>query len=627
MDQNARNSLIGLAALLLAVTVFPLACGGDGDNFQRAEVAELGIEEPSAGQIDLELPPDEDRAQVQSPPITLRNTGLADLRVTRLELLNTPASLVAWSRTEESCTMDSDCDQSNGEQICLQAANCVAVGLPEAPLTITPGDGVVIETLIRRGSTEIECPEAPADIEPEFAEFYCGELVVETNATNNAGNVENGAARIVFLRPNTSGRISVNPQFIEFDNVQPGSSASQEFSIQNTGSTPLTVEQISITDRGNFFSITGSTSFPTVIESDENETWTLSLEIPSSATPEEYEGFTDLVIDSSAGSSTIPVNVTAEAAASPDITISQSTLKFDQQTSQTITIESTGETTLIVNRLRVDPSEAADFYTFEYQGNDVTDSFPNTNIARGDSIDITVNFDASASTESSVGILTIGHNVRAKNNRSEVILLGDAGDVPIARVYPIGFTFLADESNTADRTFVLRNIGTAPLDVSAVNLMFVQGSDAEFTVTGIPANIPAGGIATGMVNFQGANASPDIGNAVFTTNDDVGELLLSIKDVTSSGEVIVPQVTPLFANDARVGRTASFTAADTTPAESAGNALWTLLERPAGSEVFFFVANEELSFVPDVAGTYRFSLLVAANDREAEEIYELTVVE
>lgn len=616
---------MGLVALLFAILVFPMACGGD-DNIQRIEVPELSIVEPESGQINLEPPPDEDREQSQGT-ISIRNTGLATLRVTRLEMVNTPERLARFDRTDQSCSVEADCE---GGQICLATGTCVELGLPATPLEFQPSDGIDLEFVLQRGSTEIICPEAPAEIAPEFEEFYCGEVIIETNAQNNAGVVENGRARILFLRPDTSGQIAVNPEFISFQQVQPGTSDSQDFSVQNVGSTPLTVTQISVTDAGNFFTITGDTGFPAVIEPQENATWTLNLEIPADAAPEDYVGFTEMIINSSAGNSSagnIPIEVSADAAAAPEVTISESTLKFDQQASQTITIQNTGSATLIVSRLKVEPNEASAFYSFEIEGNDVTDTLPPQNIAKGDSLDLTINFDSTASTESSVGILTIGHNAQAQNRRSEVILLGDAGDVPIARVHPLGFTFLADPDNTSTRTFVLRNIGTAALDVSALALNFNQGSDAEFTVTGVPANVPPGGISTGTVTFTGANASPDVGSAVFATNDDVGEIALGLRDVASSGEVIVPQITPLFANDARVGAQLGFTAANSTPSESSDNALWTLLERPAGSEVFFFVANEELSFTPDVAGTYRFSLLLNDNQRESEEIYELTVVE
>lgn len=623
-----QSLLLGFAALAFAA-MFWSACGGDS-NVQRREVPEFSIDGVTSFQFELSLPPNDDQEEVQTPGMTLRNTGLTTLNVTRLELLNAPERLVSWSSTEQSCSMDSECE-GEGEQICLNNQNCVKLGLPETPFEIREGGGVPIDFLLRRGSTELVCPEAPPEIDQGFADLYCGELIIETNADNQSGVVENGNARIVFLRPNLSGEIAITPTFIEFEEVQPASTSSREFSVQNVGTQPLTIEQIAVSDRGAFFSVSGGSELPVVLESQQNETWTLNLEVPSDATEDEYTGFTDLEVISSAtnpSAGIVPVSVSAEASAAPDIEFSQEVLKFDGSSTQTLTIENTGSATLIVNRLNVQNEAARPFYSFEIDGTDATDQFPQQNVPRGESIEVTINFDRpGGNADSSVSALTVGHNVRAKNQRSELLLLGDAGDVPVARIHPQGFTFFAEAGNSSTRTYVVRNIGTASLEVTSVMMEFNQGNDAEFTISGVPMTIPPGGFETGTVSFDGANATPDVGNAIFATNDDVGELRLGIKDVTSSSDAVIPVVRRDFANDARVNTTLQFSAADSEPASSASNAIWTLIERPAGSEVFFFNVGETMSFVPDTVGTYRFSLIVSQSQREAEVVHDVEVVE
>ena len=99
-----------------------------------------------------------------------------------------------------------------------------------------------------------------------------------------------------------------------------------------------------------------------------------------------------------------------------------------------------------------------------------------------------------------------------------------------------------------------------------------------------------------------------------------------MKDIDSAGEAVTAVITPGTTNDVRVGATALFNASASTPAGVATSGLWTLLERPAGSTVFFSLTGEELRFVPDKAGTYKIALLTSANQREAQVTYDLTVV-
>jgi hypothetical protein len=279
--------------------------------------------------------------------------------------------------------------------------------------------------------------------------------------------------------------------------------------------------------------------------------------------------------------------------------------------------------------MTVTPAAARQFYRFEIDGVDVTTNFQTVNVAKDATKDITVIFNRPAgNTASAVATLQLNHNDRVANSRSEVTLLGDAGDVPIARIYPQGFTFQAAVGETDTRTFVIRNVGTADLVISDATLNFSIGdiSGSEFQISGHLGTIPPGGLKAGTVTFTGTNAQEDIGAVVFASNDATAMLELGIKDVISASPEVTAVITPASTNDAVVNRVASFSATDSTPEDATVGALWTLVSRPAGSSNFFFTTGPELQFVPDQAGEYRFVMLINKQLRESEASFTLNVV-
>ncbi|MEZ4461083.1 MAG: hypothetical protein R3E66_15440 [bacterium] len=217
--------------------------------------------------------------------------------------------------------------------------------------------------------------------------------------------------------------------------------------------------------------------------------------------------------------------------------------------------------------LSVTPASARPFYKSFIGGTEVTTNFPTQNIAKGTSVISEVRFERPAgNTDSSVGTLQLRHNDRNANNLTEITLLGDEGDVPIARVYPQSFTFLAADGNSATRSFVIRNIGTADLVVTGTSYSFTTGSDAEFTVSNVAGTIAPGGLKLGTVTFAGANASPDVGLVIIESNDESAQADIAVKAIDSPAEAITPVVTPNSTNDIRVGNTAVLNATASTPA-------------------------------------------------------------
>lgn len=611
-----------LLALTMAATI--AACGSD-ENLQRVEVPELSIED-SDGFYNIELPTVDDKPLKQNAIIKVRNTGKAPLKVTRLEWVAKPDRLFALGAAGSSCETDAQCGE---DELCL-SSSCFALGLPATPFEVEPALRRDFEFVISKGGDELVCPAAGAEVPLEYTNTYCGELAIETNATNDSGVVVGGKAHIYFLKPSASGRIVVQPEFMEFQNIQPGSQASQEFSIRNTGMQGLTIHQFSFANLSAYLSVTAGPDLPTEIAPDTSKSWTLSVDVPATATPDQYEGFTSLDIESSAinaNEGNIAIQISAGAGSAPAIDLSATSLVFTDASEQILTLHNVGDATLQVSSLSVTPASARAFYKFLIGGTDVTSNFMVQNVAKNSSLDLTVRFERPAgNTDSSVGTLQIRHNDHALNNLSEVTLLGDEGDVPIARVYPQGFTFLAADGNNEERSFVIRNIGTANLELSGTSFSFSTGSAAEFTVSDIAGTVPPGGLKSGTITFTGGNASPDVGLVVFNSNDSSGQTDIAVKALDSTAEAVAPVITPATTNDIRVGATATFNATASTPAGVGTSGLWTLLDRPAGSDVFFTLTGEELQFVPDVAGTYKIALLISSNQREAQVTYDVVVV-
>ncbi len=618
--------MIKRSMLMLLGAAVLFSCSDDG-NIQEELIPQLSIE-GTEGSINLQLPRTDDRPAKQANSVIIRNTGQAPLSITNLEWLAKPTRVDAIGASGSECTDDSQC---GGGEACL-APTCVSLGFAQTPIEVEPGLRYDLEFLVTTGSGELDCPAAPEGTPEEFLNSFCGAFQISTNAINSGGLVENGSATIYLLRPSSSGQIEITPDFVEFQLVQPGVPQTRDVSVRNVGSETLTVTEIFIASMREFVSVGGETP-PVEIEPGTSNTWTVTVSVPEGTDPSEYEGFTELTVNSTAvnnlSGGKIPVQISAGAASAPLISVDPTTLTFDQADRQTITISNDGDATLQVTSLTVTPASTRAFYKWEVDGTDVTNNFQTINVPKGETKDIVVVFERPAGNEdSAVATLQINHNDRISNSRTEVTLLGDAGDVPIARIYPTGFTFQAAQGEISTRTFVIRNVGTADLEITDEDLQFSVGdeSGAEFQVSGHLGTIAPGGLRSGTVTFTGANATEDIGVVIFESNDPNTSIELGIKDVVAAAAPVSAVITPASLNDGKVGVVASFSANESTPAQAITNALWTLTSRPAGSNVFFSATGAEMQFVPDVAGEYTFSMLLSSELRESEATFTLNVV-
>ncbi len=597
------------AALFMGATV----ANGCGSDFGETGAPGLSISSPQG--LELRLPDDEDRPQTQVS-IELRSTGSDDLTVTEVSLLNTPSRIQLLGERGGQCSSDADC----GDGICFPAnGTCGQLGGKPTPFDVIANTIATIDLVILKGPREINCGEAPEGTPSQFVEGYCGELRVATNAVNSGGFVEEGAATFYLLAPQGSGQISVNPSFLEFLGVSQNYTDSRSFTVSNDGQQPLTLNGISVEDRSNLFEISPS-NFPLTIEPGTAETFDLTLSVGGDEVNLNFD--TDLNFDSSAANvAPFLIRVSEGEGASPRIVASPQALVFDQETTQPLTIENIGEATLTVNSLTVQPAAVRDFYSFEVGGQ----PFASLAIPSGETRTIDVVFTRpGGNIEDAVGQLQIGHNDRSSGNRTTITLLGDAGAVPVGEILPASATFLSAVGEMDTRQFVIRNVGAAPLEITGVDFNFTGGTEAEFVINGATGTIAPGDFTTASLVFTGANDTPDTGEAVFTSNNGGGDLVLPILS-NSSNSSVTPVITNLVQGDVRVGGTARLSGGDTTPATA--TKIWVLLERPAGSETFGYLVGNDFSFVPDTAGTYTVGMTAVEGSREVQTTAQVTVIE
>src|SRR5690606_36452396 len=97
--------------------------------------------------------------------------------------------------------------------ICLavSGAHCQSTDLPATPFEIASGLQRQLQFVVKKGNGQLECPAPGANVPEEYRSNYCGELLIETNASNNSGIVKNGNARLYFLVDEKSGEMSLTP--------------------------------------------------------------------------------------------------------------------------------------------------------------------------------------------------------------------------------------------------------------------------------------------------------------------------------------------------------------------------------------------------------------------------------
>ncbi|MFB6262243.1 MAG: hypothetical protein ABEL76_01270, partial [Bradymonadaceae bacterium] len=230
------------------------------------------------------------------------------------------------------------------------------------------------------------------------------------------------------------------------------------------------------------------------------------------------------------------------------------------------------------------------------------------------------------STESGMALLVINADDPALPSSSdstlwnEIPLLGKKNG-PLAEVVPSTVTFPVGVSPTIERQFVVRNIGTKPLEVKKKWRTRSDAAPAEFKVPGLSSgsttSIPPGGqmpVAIQMVDklSQATSGlavelpSNTVGNAqaVGVTGVDMPETVAKIERNFAKGSLTPGQVATLSGAKSKVKKNGV----------SVSGYEWFVLDRPSSSEFFnAHTLGSTFKIRPDVAGTYKIGLSVISS--------------
>lgn len=679
MDNRSRIKRWLVGGTIAATLVLGLAaCGDDEGSFEKTDAPELTVEGVQQG-FNLNPPTSSNRPQSQTP-ISLRNQGEGRLEVTRLELVDAPARLIPIrSTTDTTCEWDINAANYDatgactGDQICWPlASRCRDTGLFDTPFEIEPSLQRQVELAVMPGESGMDCPEPGTNIPSDFRDAYCGHLVIETNARNSSGLVDEGKAVIYFQYVAGSGAISVEPTDIKFVGVAPGEPMSREFTITNVGDDPLQVVSAEVEEYSDLLEVTGDQSLPTTIEAGTAATWSLTLTPPAEWLQDQpcaddaacgrgfscdipdgqAEGTCDLAIaDFLIITSSDPddrekaIAVTATTGSDrPVMTVEPTTLGFSDAAEKTFTITNDGTAAAVLQSVSVSP-QARDYYRFEYKG--PTDSVFNAvsgNLSSllgvGDTGTFKVLFDSAAGDDLGIGIAEISYSYfvgdERISNRMEVTLLGGAGDAAVGMVYPEAFTYRAAQDNEQTRSFVIRNVGSQDLTIS--DATFEQqglGTPEDFSVQNATGTVAPGALKEVTVTYSASDNETDNIRLVLTSDSatddpavDGDELAVQLyADQTAPQIDLSAALVPSFSDDTTaVGAAAGFSARSSTVSspDILDAAQWFLLARPDGSDAWIKSSGPDVSFVPDVAGTYKISVLLNDQSVASQATYVFT---
>ena len=295
-----------------------------------------------------------------------------------------------------------------------------------------------------------------------------GTYYFKISAVDNAGNksLESAQASIT-LAPGYSPSLST----VSFGDVQVGTSGTQTFTVSNTGSSDLTVEEITIsgTDASEF---TASPTGFTIDTGGSPQSVTVTF-APASAGSKAAA----LSIVHNATGSPSAVSLTGNGTAEPPppaplISLSAVSLTMDDtqvgsSSERTFTVGNSGDADLSITSIAVSGADGTQF----------TVSPTTATISPGGPLQpITATF-SPASTGTKTASLTISHN--ASGSPSSVTLTGNGTTIP-QPVLSLGIPFLGFEEvevgSSSQKELTIRNTGTADLSITDINL---TGTDAD----------------------------------------------------------------------------------------------------------------------------------------------------
>jgi hypothetical protein len=636
-----------------------MSCGGGsdlgGDDLPQAGVdftTPTGVTMTTPGVIPLRTSSVSDRPETQTK-VLVGNSGEIPIKIKDIELLDTPNRLVPIGNTN-----DTDCEYSpsanryaqdgacsTGQFCWYQTGTCRAQGFPETPIEVKSNRQKQFEFVVQPGDGNLSCSaEPPSNLPSAISEdAYCGRLRIRTNAEAPGlfddfdSNTNRGTINLFFVsnqQASETGRIEVSPSTLTFDGIQAGGSQTKTIQVKNTGNNDLRIFNMTPSNQPQLFTVDGP-SFPHVISSGATKSWDVTLSPPADWSDDQINSLGPfLEIETTAtnvsgGQKPVPISVSTQSK-TPIVEIDPATVSFASRNNRTLTITNKGSIPVVLRSVTTNPSNAAQFYTYKSGDQIIEDGFGSTVLEPDASQEMTVNFDSSAGDAiNGVGELEITYSYsigggEQRTDRLVATLTSNIQDKAIGLIDPTQFSFAANGNDSQTRTFVFRNVGDQPLTINGAS----GTENSPFSTGNLPGSVPAGGLAKGTITFENSGDSTAQSTVAFDTNTGGAELdLFLLAQQAERESSISAEISPQFSGSVSTGEAAVFTGASSNLGQEGNfnSARWLLTSRPSGSKAFVDRSGETAAVIPDVAGSYEITLLIADGNYSAQATHEFTV--
>lgn len=408
--------------------------------------------------------------------------------------------------------------------------------------------------------------------------------------------------------------ITISPASLSFGTVGTGSSAALTTQLQNTGNAALTVSSIALCSGTPARFTWAPSATPFTVAAGSSTTLTVTY------TP--VGAITDsgcLAISSNATATptvNLAVTGTGQVPAAPKVGVSPTSLAFGDVTvgtssTRSFAISNTGNAAL---------TGTVSLASAQYS---ITPA--SFNVAAGGSVSVTVTFSPTAVAQANSSVTVSSNDIATPTVAVAVTGSGVAAPAPNIALSPAALAFgTITLGGQASLTTQIRNLGTAPLDVTSVGLC--NGTPARFSWSpGAPFTVAPNGSSSLTVTYTPSGAGTDSGCLTVASNDTAKptvQLGLSGTAQPAATPRIVVGPTSLDFGTVTVGGTGSriFTIGNTGSAQLTG-----ALALPTSSLAFtlsptaFSLApgakqDVTVTFRPTTAASVTGAVAVTSND-------------
>ena len=475
MTLNPRSVFSFLLVSALSLTLYAFGVAGCGDGITRTEIGQITVRVGETGSS-------EDNIQFRAPQllhrqteiVIVKNVGGADLNLSDVRL------------EETSPYIDFEGQHK-----------------PSMPRALRPEESMQVTIEINPLDLDIACPDDPPEDQPN----YCGKLIIESD------DIDRSYIEVLINVSRSSGKISVVPTDLDFEDRAPGDPETLEFVVTNVGNDALEIQDIQ-KQLPDDFTIQGRTP-PYYISPAGSAVYEVIYD-PIEAGQKEGQ-ITVVSSDPTAPNTVILVSAGETLAA--EIEVSHTEVSFLNQPEgvpQQITVRNAGGgAALLVYSVRVDPANA-DYSVAGTFGGETVSLEEQVTIPMAQVLTVDISFHPQD--QGTNGTLVIRSN-DADETTVTVNLIGSDVVAPLIEVSPFGLTWSLQPGESQSQALTVRNVGDADLEVSGVLIQPLSPTD-EFSYSPAPftPTIPPNGEETLTVTY--ARNEGDIG-------DDAANLVIS----------------------------------------------------------------------------------------------------